>query len=210
MLRYLYASELEAHPILADSMFRDRAAQFRDRLGWAVTVDAAGHERDAYDGRDPLYVIWQRPDGRHGGSLRFLPTEGPTMLADHFADLVPGQDLAGPDVWECTRFCLAPDADRRMSARLMLGAHDLGTGLGLRHAVGVFDARMVRIYRALGWEPEVFGQRGAGAVAISAGRWAFDAALRPVLLARSGLSAALADLWFARAFGGAAGLARAG
>ena len=30
------------YPGLAAGMFRDRAAQFRDRLGWDVSVDAPG------------------------------------------------------------------------------------------------------------------------------------------------------------------------
>ena len=40
-------------------MFRDRAEQFSQRLGWAVSVNASGHERDQYDELNPLYVIWQ-------------------------------------------------------------------------------------------------------------------------------------------------------
>ena len=54
MLRYLYADELHRFPRLADSMFRDRADQFQRRLGWEVTVDANGLERDAYDELNPL------------------------------------------------------------------------------------------------------------------------------------------------------------
>ena len=57
MLRYLRGSELSRYPELQSSMFRDRAAQFRDRLGWEVTVDERGWERDQYDALDPLYVI---------------------------------------------------------------------------------------------------------------------------------------------------------
>ena len=45
MLRYVYASDLGDHPKLANTMFCDRADQFKTRLGWDVTVDAKGHER---------------------------------------------------------------------------------------------------------------------------------------------------------------------
>ena len=34
MIRYLYATELAAFPTLTDTMFSDRATQFRDRLKW--------------------------------------------------------------------------------------------------------------------------------------------------------------------------------
>jgi N-acyl-L-homoserine lactone synthetase len=37
-----------------------------------------GQERDRYDDLNPLYVIWQEHDGRHAGSMRFLPTTGRT------------------------------------------------------------------------------------------------------------------------------------
>ena len=42
MLRYLYADELDKYPALKDSMFRDRADQFKTRLKWDVKVDYAG------------------------------------------------------------------------------------------------------------------------------------------------------------------------
>ena len=49
MLRYLHAADLPHHPRLARTMFTDRAAQFSRRLGWDVTVNDTGEERDAYD-----------------------------------------------------------------------------------------------------------------------------------------------------------------
>jgi hypothetical protein len=122
MLRYIHADTLPAHPALARSMFRDRARQFRDRLGWAVTVDAAGEERDAYDALNPLYVIWQDAGGRHAGSMRFLPTTGQTMVNDHFRHLTGGVRIESPLIWECSRFCLAEGAPARVSAALKFSA----------------------------------------------------------------------------------------
>ena len=66
MLRYIYGDELSRFPHLQATMFRDRARQFRDRLNWSVTVDRGGFETDAYDAANPLYVIWEEPDGSHG------------------------------------------------------------------------------------------------------------------------------------------------
>ena len=88
MLRYLTTQDLAALPRLSDSMFRDRARQFHTRRGWNLRIDGDGRERDQYDGLPgALYVVWERPDGTHGGSMRFLPTTGRTMLAEHFAAL---------------------------------------------------------------------------------------------------------------------------
>ncbi len=201
MLRYLYADQLHHHPRLANTMFRDRAQQFHARLNWDVTVLPDGTERDAYDAMNPLYVAWERPDGRHGGSMRFLPTTGDTMVNDHFLHLTDNVRIASPFIWECTRFCLAPDAEPRVSAALMLGGLELGLSAHLSHAVGVFDARMVRIYRRLGWGPTILGSDGAGRDAISVGLWAFQEEVRPRLLAKAGLSSEISRLWHERAFG---------
>jgi acyl homoserine lactone synthase len=199
MLRYLYADQLCDLPRLADTMFKDRAAQFHERLHWEVAVDEDGHERDAYDDLNPMYVIWERPDGTHGGSLRLLPTTGQTMLADHFPHLTDGVRIESPLIWECTRFCLAPGADGAVSSALMLGVLEIGLCSGLEHIAGVFDARMIRVYRRVGWGPTILGSDGTGRDAISAGLWPCDEAYRARLLARAGVSDEVSRHWLARA-----------
>lgn len=206
MLRYLYGDELHRHPALATGMFRDRADQFHRRLGWAVEVNASGEERDGYDALSPLYVIWQRPDGGHGGSMRFLPTTGPTMVNDHFRQLA-GAEIRSPLIWECTRFCLAPGAEPRVAGALMVACGELMRGFSLSHLLGVFDARMVRIYRRIGAEPEVLGTEGSGRDRVSVGLWSEAAADRGRVYARAALDPIVSGAWFAAAFGGRAGAA---
>jgi len=200
MLRYVYADDLHRFPRLADQMFRHRAAQFHDRLGWEVSVDGAGHERDEYDDKNPLYVIWQTADGGHGGSMRFLPTTGDTMVNDHFRHLA-GAEIRSPLIWECTRFCLAPGAGPRISAALMLAGGEIMTGFGVKHFVGVFDARMVRIYRLIGAAPEMLGTSGTGREAVSVGLWHFSERLQTKVARTANISPDLARAWFGRAFG---------
>jgi acyl homoserine lactone synthase len=214
MLRYLYANDLHRFPRLARSMFTDRAAQFSRRLGWDVTVDDAGEERDQYDALNPLYVIWERPDGLHGGSMRFLPTTGRTMVNEHFAFLNDGHPIESPLIWECTRFCLSPGADRRAAPALALGAGEVMAAFRLRHFVGVFDTRMERIYGRMGLRPEVLGRQGAGRDAIGVGLWEMDAAAFAPTLARVGISRAISTGWLryglAQGGGPAPALAAAG
>ena len=200
MLRYLYADQLHHHPQLARQMFRDRADQFRTRLGWEVQVDAAGEERDAYDAMNPLYVIWEQADGSHGGSMRFLPTTGPVMVNDHFAHLLSGP-LRSPLIWECTRFCLARRADAHVAAALMLGGGEIMRGFDIRHFVGVFDARMVRIYRMIGSSPEILGSAGQGRDRISVGLWHYSEAAQAQVAQRAGISPEQSRFWFDQAFG---------
>jgi len=203
MLRFLYADQLGEHPKLARSMFRDRAAQFHDRLGWEVQVDENGEERDQYDALNPLYVIWEEVDGTHGGSMRFLPTTGPVMVNDFFGHLTGGAPVVSPLIWECTRFCLAQGAGANVAAALMLGGGEIMKGLGVKHFVGVFDARMVRIYRAIGSSPEVLGTEGQGRDKISVGLWEFSPEAQALVTQRAGISPSLSKLWFTRDLGAA-------
>jgi acyl homoserine lactone synthase len=171
MLHYIYADQLHLYPTLRDTMFRDRAEQFSRRLGWAVTVDEQGWERDQYDALNPLYVIWEREDGTHGGSMRLLPTTGRTMVAEHFADVADISGIVSPFVWECTRFCLAPGAEPRVVAALVLACDEVMERFCLTHLLAVFDARMVRVYRRMGTSPEVLGSSGSGRDMIAVGLW---------------------------------------
>lgn len=202
MLRYIYADQLHYFPKLARTMFCDRADQFSNRLGWQVSVDETGAERDQYDDLCPLYVIWEQPDGSHGGSMRLLPTTGPVMVNEVFGHLTGGAPITSPLIWECTRFCLARGAGGNVAAALMLAGGEVMTGFGVRHFAGVFDARMVRIYRAIGSSPEILGSEGEGRDKISVGLWEFSQQARARVALRAGLSPELSRLWFNRAFGG--------
>ena len=200
MIRYIYGTDFAAHAALRDGMHRDRAFQFRDRLKWDVTVDDQGWEADDYDALNPLYVVWEPSPGVHGGSMRFLPMSGRTMVNDHFAHLMSGP-ITSPLIWECTRFCLAPDAGPRVAGLLMLAGGELMRAFSLTHLLGVFDARMVRIYNAIGAAPEVLGSAGDGRDRISVGLWPYRPDDRLKVLRRAGVSSEVSEAWFARSFG---------
>ncbi|MEP3346548.1 MAG: acyl-homoserine-lactone synthase [Litoreibacter sp.] len=202
MIRYVTANQLLAYPKLQASMLKDRAHQFHDRLKWDVTIDANGFERDQYDALNPLYVIWETPSGSHGGSMRFLPTTGATMVNDFFSHLCR-DPISQLDIWETTRFCVSPTVhdSGRVAARLMLAGAQLGVGHGWSKAVGVFDARMIRIYSKLGWRPKVLGTQGTGREAISAGLWDFNSEMLELLLQKAGVSPEVSAHWYTRAFG---------
>ncbi|MCH5374173.1 MAG: autoinducer synthase [Planctomycetes bacterium] len=201
MLRYIYANDLHNYPKLKRTMFLDRADQFRERLGWEVSVNERGEERDQYDDLNPLYVIWEEADGSHGGSMRFLPTTGRVMVNDVFGHLTGDGPVVSPLIWECTRFCLSRDAGPNVAAALMLAGGEIMTGFGIRHFVGVFDARMVRIYRTIGASPEVLGSEGEGREKISVGLWAFSKEAQDRVAQRAGISKEQSRQWFDRAFG---------
>ena len=166
---------------LMDQMFQMRARVFHDRLRWNVTV-VEGRERDKYDNDGPVYLIYTDDRMREvKGSLRLLPTTGPTLLADIFSDTLPaGVHLIAPTIWECTRFCLD---DRSLasgpgyqllldSTALIAGSFEVAMRAGIETIIGNFDSSMLRLYRQLGCEVEVLGStlRYGGAIYLGSHR----------------------------------------
>ena len=200
MIRYLYGDQLNGAKKLKETMFLDRADQFKTRLGWDVSVEENGYERDQYDALNPLYVIYEKPDGSHGGSMRLLPSTGRTMVNEHFAGILGGGEVRSPLIWECTRFCLARRAEPRTAAALMLAGGEVMENFGVKHFVGVFDARMVRIYRMIGASPEILGSTGSGKGKISIGLWSFSDGARKRVGQKAGIAPDLSRLWFDRSF----------
>lgn len=151
---------------LLDEMFRLRARVFHDRMNWDVQV-AHGKERDKYDDEQPVYIIYTDDEASEvKGSLRLLPTTGPTLLADVFADTLPDAvHLSAPTIWECTRFCLDDKLLERgqqdeilfASAVLLEAVADVAIRAGIESIIGNFDAPMLRLYRRIGCEVEVLG-----------------------------------------------------
>jgi acyl homoserine lactone synthase len=208
MIRFLYADQLLNEPVLADSMFKDRAAQFKRRLGWEVTVNENGWEVDQYDALNPLYAIWQNPNGTHGGSLRVLPTVGRTMTAEHFLHLTDGVRIASPLIWECTRFCLAPRASVDVAPALMAAGIELGLRFGLEQAVGVVYARTLPLYRRFGWMPDVIGASGEGRERICVGLWPMSEDSRAEIARKSGIPVSVMRRWFDASFSARCGSER--
>jgi acyl homoserine lactone synthase len=155
------------HPHLVDEMFRLRARIFRDRLGWDVRV-TDGMERDRFDDEGPVYVIYADPRGaRVIGSLRLLPTTGPTLLAEMFGDTLPDAvGLCSPSIWECTRFCLdetlVGDINGQglalASGILFAALGEVALAAGIQSILANFDATMRRLYRRIGCEVEILGR----------------------------------------------------
>lgn len=197
MFKLVYGDDLFDFPTLANQMFQDRRAQFRDEYGWDLSVDELGREIDRYDLMNPLYVILHDKAGRHLGSGRLMPTTGPTMIADHFADMTDGVEIESPLIWEVTRVMIA-NRDRgsaRAAAALMWGGCQVGLRAGVDFFVGVTSAQMVRVFSACGWAPEVIGRRGEGTEhEIAACLWEINEASADRLARRAGIDPDSVDL----------------
>ncbi|MHC4053298.1 acyl-homoserine-lactone synthase [Bradyrhizobium sp. 25ACV] len=168
----LHTSQFGRHLDLLTSMYRLRRRVFKDRLDWSVSV-SGDLEIDVYDALGPNYLLVVSGENEVLGCVRLLPTTGPTMLADTFANLL-GNRAAPRDerILESSRFCV--DTERSVDAgrtgfnratfvlfAAMLEAMREG---GAQSIVTVTDARMERILRRAGWplerlcEPQPLGQ----------------------------------------------------
>jgi acyl homoserine lactone synthase len=167
MLKIIDGSYASFFPKEIDAMFRNRAEIFSDRLGWEVIV-RDGYERDTFDDAGPLYLVSVDPDTEeYWGSLRLLPTTGPNMLRDVFSQLLDGECIESATIWESSRICVTPvrgQPDRNKSgvnyvlSELILGIGEVAVEAGLTQIVSVFDARMFRVLKAAGCNPQVIGK----------------------------------------------------
>jgi acyl homoserine lactone synthase len=165
MIVVVQNSNTQRHENLLDKMFRQRARFFHDRLKWDVQV-TDGKERDRYDDEGPVYIIYT-DDHRSEvkGSLRLLPTTGPTLAADVFWDTLPDAvHLSAPTIWECSRFCIDESIlssgieGITFASRVLIAAlGDVALGAGIESIIANFDASKLRLYRRIGCEVEVLG-----------------------------------------------------
>lgn len=196
-IHYLLGSELQREALLTYTMLRDRTAQFQDRNGWAVHVDEARRELDQYDTPNTVYVVVQGSNGAHAGSLRLLPTTGPTMANEHFLECLGGAPIIRPETWECSRFCVARGADRLTSVQLLAACGRIMPELGISELLGIFDHQMIRAYRLLGASPRLLGEMDNNGTLIHGGLWSFDDEHLVRLRAQARLDPVELELWVA-------------
>ena len=179
MIMTLTNSDRENFAELFDQMFQSRATIFHDRLRWNVEVQD-GRETDIYDeNEDPIYLVAVDDDNRLLGSLRLLATTGPTMLRSEFANFFDDSvDVSAPTIWECTRFCVPlPSAGNSnyavnmTSAELLIGLCELCLSSGIEFIVGVYDVSMARVYKRIGWSPELLARSRPEIGNICVGIW---------------------------------------
>ncbi|MDE2184662.1 MAG: conjugal transfer protein TraI [Alphaproteobacteria bacterium] len=114
----------------------------------------------------PSYLLLRGNDSGLLGCVRFLPSQGPTMLNEAFPVLLPAGPIDGSaDVWESSRFALDVHADVPKAAaglaaptyELFAGMVEFGLAHGLKAILTVTDVRMERILRRAQWPLERLG-----------------------------------------------------
>ena len=166
MIVAINGSEKADYPYQLHAMHRIRGDVFYKRLNWDVSI-SDGLEKDIFDEQNPLHLLSvDELSGSVRGSVRMLPTTGPNMLRDVFPNLmIDGEIIESATIWECSRFSIAKNCDATTPGQLVSGVAGellaavvkIGLNAGLTEALGVFDARMIRIFRAAGYPPLLVG-----------------------------------------------------
>lgn len=134
-------------------MYRMRYRVFKLRMAWDVQT-SDDMEMDDFDALHPFYLTQVSENGRVQGSVRLLPSLGPTMLRDTFPVLLEDHPAPStPLIWESSRFAIdvaadAPKGDHgitRAAYELFAGMVEFGLSRQLTDIVTVTDVRMERI-----------------------------------------------------------------
>lgn len=136
-------------------MFEDRARVFIDGLGWPLTRDSKGHERDGYDNPESTYILVSSHTDSHAASIRLRSLSASNMTREIF---FPKTILPGPDdrYLEATRFCISPRhkfQSVRLGKILVDRCKEIVRSKKMEGLVAVFDPRVFKLYSSIGWQP---------------------------------------------------------
>ena len=150
------------HRHLLKEMHHDRKRVFVDKLRWNVPVVDDLYEMDEFDTDEALYLIAADPHtGAHMASVRLLPTNKPHMMSEVFRDLCDGEIPCGPDVWEMTRLCTAPEVPSAIGplvrGRLLLSLFELAIAHGITRLTAVCHLKFLSMLLAVGWDCQPLG-----------------------------------------------------
>ena len=154
--RVAYLEEIKA-------LHRARKTVFVDELGWKLAV-RDGMEFDDYDDDRACSVIGFTPDNDVAMSVRMRPADDRSMLADHFAHVLPPETRPLNDgrTWEVSRgFCREvgrKPRNLRRKAACMLAPLEVAYEQGVDRLVGFSDVRMLTFFLNIGWRLTVLGE----------------------------------------------------
>ncbi|GLR90332.1 acyl-homoserine-lactone synthase [Bradyrhizobium iriomotense] len=159
MIQLITESSYSAFSCTLASMYKLRYRVFKQRLEWSVQT-SGDMEMDDFDALHPAYLVQTSLEGHVEGSVRLLPTLGPTMVRDTFPMVLGGLPApADPLVWESSRFAVdaSPNAPKgehglaKSTYELFAGMIEFGLSRRLNNIVTVTDVRMERILKRAGW-----------------------------------------------------------
>ncbi len=144
----LSTSELFERPSLWQAVHQLRYRVFVEEMGWDDLARPDKLEIDQFDHEEAVHHLVLR-DGELAGYQRMLPTTRPHLLTDVLQDLYEGVPPSGPEIFELTRYAVAPgyrDGRRGVSTvgtELIAGFIEWGMSVGVNKVIIEFEPMWV-------------------------------------------------------------------
>lgn len=148
MFYALTTSQLMNQTRLWRSVHQLRHQIFVEEMGWQDLARSDGLEIDQFDHDEAIHHLVVR-NGELAGYQRMLPTTRPHLLTHVLTDLCEGASPKGPDIYELTRYAVAPayrDGRRGVSTvgtELIAGFVEWGLEIGVDKVIIEFEPMWV-------------------------------------------------------------------
>lgn len=148
MIYALTTYELTERPELWEAVRKLRHQIFVEEMGWEDLRRSDEMEIDQFDHQEAVHHLCMR-HGKLAGYQRMLPTTRPHLLTDVLQDLCEGEPPSGDNVWELTRYAVAPafrDGRRGVStvgSELIAGFVEWGLSRGVNQVIIEFEPMWV-------------------------------------------------------------------
>jgi acyl-homoserine lactone synthase len=148
MIYALTTAQLLERPALWDAVYGLRHQIFVEEMGWEDLRRGDKLEIDQFDHEEAVHHLCMR-NGRLAGYQRMLPTTRPHLLTDVLSDLCEGESPKGANIWELTRYAVAPvfrDGRRGVSTvgtELIAGFVEWGLQSGVDQVIIEFEPMWV-------------------------------------------------------------------
>jgi N-acyl-L-homoserine lactone synthetase len=162
MIKFVDVTNRGQYKNLIDQMHRDRKRVFVDWLKWNVPV-VGDMEIDQYDTDDAVYLLDIDPETQtHIASIRLLPCSSPTLMAEHFSDMVQSPVPNDATAWEMTRLCANPDIKDKLvqwngRKHITVAAVEFALMRGIKQLIFVTHSTWVPTILSVGWDIELLG-----------------------------------------------------
>lgn len=157
MTLLIYQDNVSLHRDVLEKAYRFRHSFFVDHMGWEQLRQPDEREIDEFDCDECLHIVETRDD-RVAAYSRLLPTTRPHLLSSVYPEILAGAVApTGPDIWEWTRYAVAPAAADHSDTdpstrRLLLGLLEGCLFVGIRGLVMETHPFLLSRSVALGWD----------------------------------------------------------
>ena len=174
--QHLYARQL-------DEMFRMRHEFYVRQRGWTNLTSTDGRETDEFDNGHAVYLMNLDRYGSILATFRLNPTTTPYLLGDKLPEYLEGEAPRSEEIWDLTRWMVAPHARRKSSDQiadaqkfLLCGVMEFAVSRGATALTCLMDTvfvdRIAKVWPATPLGPELDFEDGKGraiAVRLEAG-----------------------------------------